>query len=161
MLEVATLQLVLREDPATAGERLLALPSDAGHSPADFDKGHDRALPLGSAGLVEAALRMRAAGYLPVDVDLVDYNFEPYESSTDDIAQQVVQVLANKTDATARSELASLLRGVYVLAVYLRDSGPQNGQVRLVQDGIITTSSPVQLTKIAAVLAQALGYVAA
>jgi hypothetical protein len=150
-----TVQLIVRE--RTGGVRdLEAVPAE-GQEPADFWGKDTEALPVGSQDLVDLAVALREYGYRPMDLGLVDFTFSPVPEARPLIDQLLTRLRTDDREGV-RAFMASVMPHYYVENVELRDSGPQNGRVTLVQDGLVRTTSEYQLSKIPDILREALGF---
>jgi hypothetical protein len=153
-----TVQLLVRE--RSDGVKDLEAVAAEGQEPPD-SWGEDReALPVGSQDLVVLTLALREHGYRATDLGLVDYTFSPVPE-----ARPLVEALLGRLASDSREGvlgfMAAVMPGYYIQNVELRDSGPQNGRVTLVQDGLVRTQSPHQLTKVPGILREALGFTGA
>lgn len=148
------MQLLVREEVGHAPmlEAVEAIGSEA----PDAWGGRDP-LPIGSQDLVELTVHLREQGYRITDLAIVDYRFTSMDG-IDDLKDNLIRLLRNNTEQDAVRFISESMSGLYVQNVELRDTGPQNGRITLVQDGLIRSSSLHQLAKIPQVLRAALGY---
>lgn len=107
----------------------------------------------GSDDLLRLAVALVGCGYSPTGISLVDENFSAIESSdSDSIERDLLLLIRGMVLRDVFDFSASALDGIYVLSIELRDRTNGTGRITLMQDGAVSTDSPMAIERLAIAL---------